>query len=197
MGDRRPRLRIIAGRLKGRRLAPPRWEGLRPTADRLRETLFNVLAESCAGARVLDLCAGTGAVGIEALSRGAAHVTFVDEDDRACALIAANLENCGVGEGYTIVRASIEEVSARLRGGFDLVFLDPPYATRALDQQVVVAARLVTGDGVLVVEHERRRELPLVAAQLGRSRILPSGDSALTFYRRSAVATAGGGGEPA
>jgi 16S rRNA (guanine(966)-N(2))-methyltransferase RsmD len=92
-------MRVIAGTLKGRRLKAPDWDGLRPTSDKLRETLFNILGTRVAGARVLDGYAGTGAIGIEALSRGAAHVTFVERDRRATALIAANLAACGVREG--------------------------------------------------------------------------------------------------
>ena len=88
-------MRVIAGELKGRRLKTPKWEGLRPTSDKLRETLFNVVAQRVAGARVLDMYAGTGAIGIEALSRGAAHVTFIDFDARALKLIAENLRHCG------------------------------------------------------------------------------------------------------
>src|SRR5919204_6249092 len=99
-------MRVIAGSLKGRRLNAPSWEGLRPTSDKLRETLFNVLGARVVGARVLDGYAGTGAVGIEALSRGAAHVTFVERDRRAQALVAANLARCGVSDGYVIIRAS-------------------------------------------------------------------------------------------
>ena len=98
-------MRIIAGSLKGRRLDAPDWDGLRPTSDRLRETLFNVLAPAIDGARVLDVYAGTGAVGIEALSRGAAHVTFVEQDARAARLIDTNLARCGVTERYAIIRA--------------------------------------------------------------------------------------------
>ena len=100
-------MRVIAGTLKGRRLKPPTWDGLRPTSDKLRETLFNILAPRIAGARVLDGFAGTGAVGIEALSRGAAQVTFVDDDRRAQALIAENLAHCGVENGYAIIRATV------------------------------------------------------------------------------------------
>src|SRR6476646_8553978 len=88
-------MRVVAGKWRGRTLKPPTWEGLRPTSDRLRETLFNILAPSIAGARVLDGYAGTGAIGIEALSRGAAHVTFVERDPRAARLIAANLAAMG------------------------------------------------------------------------------------------------------
>src|SRR2546422_1372879 len=97
-------MRVIAGRLRGRRLTPPTWEGLRPTSDRLRETLFNILATRIAGARVLDGFAGTGAVGIEALSRGAAHVTFVERDAKATALIEANLARCEVAPDTRSVR---------------------------------------------------------------------------------------------
>ena len=91
-------MRVIAGSLKGRRLKAPAWEGLRPTSDTLRETLFNVLAPRVGGARVLDGFAGTGALGIEALSRGAAHATFIERDRRAQALIAENLAHCGIAE---------------------------------------------------------------------------------------------------
>src|SRR5688572_11401591 len=102
-------MRVIAGQLKGRRLTAPTWEGLRPTSDRLRETLFNVLAARTEGARVLDAYAGTGAVGIEALSRGASHVTFVDDDPRAVRLVSANLERCGVKDRHAIIRARLAD----------------------------------------------------------------------------------------
>src|ERR1700752_440620 len=97
-------MRVIAGVLKGRRLSSPDWPGLRPTSDKLRETLFNVLGTHVEGARLLDGFAGTGAVGIEALSRGATHVTFVERDRGALALIDANLHHCGLKQGYAIIR---------------------------------------------------------------------------------------------
>src|SRR5512147_1594489 len=126
-------MRIIAGSLKGRRLAAPKWEGLRPTSDKLRETLFNILAPRIEGAVVLDGYAGTGAVGIEALSRGAAHVTFVERDARAAALIDTNLKRCGVTDRYAIIRARFAGTERTPAGGrFDLVFLDPPYGAKEL-----------------------------------------------------------------
>src|SRR3954469_5733663 len=100
-------MRVIAGSFKGRRLKAPTWDGLRPTSDKLRETLFNILAPRIEGARVLDGYAGTGALGIEALSRGAAHVTFVERDPRAIALIEQNLAGCGVAGDYTIRRGDV------------------------------------------------------------------------------------------
>ena len=128
-------MRVIAGTLKGRTLDPPDWEGLRPTSDKLRETLFNVLAPRFIdnrGARVLDGYAGTGAVGIEAISRGAAHVTFVEQDPRACALIAANLQKCGIAKGYAIIQLSVLQAIDRLRSepAFDVILLDPPIRQR-------------------------------------------------------------------
>jgi 16S rRNA (guanine966-N2)-methyltransferase len=112
-------MRIIAGSLKGRRLDAPDWHGLRPTSDKLRETLFNVLAPRIEGARLLDGYAGTGAVGIEALSRGAGHVTFVERDPRALKLIEANLERCGVAQA----RRKRGDVWEKRRGD---EFGDPP-----------------------------------------------------------------------
>lgn len=176
-------MRVIAGTWRGRRLDAPTWEGLRPTSDRLRETLFNVLAPRVADARVLDLCAGTGAVGIEALSRGARWVTFVEHDRRALALIEANLRKCQVSEGYTIERRDARADAAPYRGGpFDIVFLDPPYVQRSLDPWLRAAAAAVAADGVIVLEHASRVASPVVLDGLTRTRSLVQGDSTLSFY---------------
>jgi 16S rRNA (guanine966-N2)-methyltransferase len=174
-------MRVIAGSLKGRRLDVPTWPGLRPTSDKLRETLFNVLQGRLPGARVLDAYAGTGAVGIEALSRGAAHVTFVEQDRRAQALIAANLARCGLGEGggYTIERGPVEDVLSRLEPDYDVVFLDPPYDLADLGPAVTLGVGRLVADGICVLEHAARREAPPAPA-----RRLTSGDSALAFYVR-------------
>ena len=176
-------MRVIAGACKGRTLQAPSWEGLRPTSDRLRETLFNVLAPRIEGARVADVCAGTGAVGIEALSRGATWVTFVEHDRRAVALIEANLRRCALAEGYTIERRDALARTTRLAGGpFDIVFLDPPYAQRSLQPWLDLAAAHLAPAGLVVIEHARRLEAPGAHAGLSRTRQLPQGDSALAFY---------------
>lgn len=129
-------MRIIAGRLKNRRLESPTWQGLRPTSEQLRETLFNVLGGRVEGARVLDAFAGTGALGLEALSRGAREVVFVEQDRRAQALIAANVDRCGAAAGCAIIRAAVTPglTALRDRAGFvpfDIILLDPPYSTTA------------------------------------------------------------------
>jgi 16S rRNA (guanine966-N2)-methyltransferase len=178
-------MRIVAGTLKGRRIAAPTWEGLRPTSDKLRETLFNVLASRIEGARVLDGFAGTGAVGIEALSRGAAHVTFVERDRRAIALIKSNLERCDITDRYAIIPARFAGTARPPDGGsFDVIFLDPPYGARELIEAIEAAAPLVEPQTLLVVEHARRDPAPDSMEKLVRTRVLTSGDSALAFYSR-------------
>jgi 16S rRNA (guanine966-N2)-methyltransferase len=195
-------LRIIGGTLKGRRIQTAAWEGLRPTADRLRETLFNVLAPRIHGARFLDGYAGTGAVGIEALSRGAAHVTFVEQDPRAATLIERNLHHCGVieeppdpgrrarraaaeGQRYAIIRAGFAPATRLLAGtAFDVIFLDPPYGAAELAAALEAAAPLVGEHTLLVLEHAKRDAAPDALEGLSRTRQLVSGDSALAFYVR-------------
>jgi 16S rRNA (guanine(966)-N(2))-methyltransferase RsmD len=180
-------MRVIAGRLKGRRLAGPKWDGVRPTSDRLRETLFNVLGSRVAGARVLDGYAGTGAVGIEALSRGAAHVTFVERDRRALALIERNLAGCGVTSGYTVCGSTLDAAAPQLaRTPFDLVLLDPPYDVSDLDRVVAAAAVWLAPDGLVVLEHATRRPPAGRAGLLACVRRLAAGDSTLAFYVRVA-----------
>jgi len=182
---------VIAGRHKGRRLKSPSWEGLRPTSDKLRETLFNVIAPRVAGARVVDAFAGTGAVGIEALSRGAREAVFIERDPRASALIEENLAHCGIREGYVIIRAPFGRGARDLAAQpgfvpFDIVLLDPPYqqdlGAEAVADVLTEAAPLVAADGLVVLEHRRTADLPAAVARLARSRTIVSGDSALSLY---------------
>ena len=175
-------MRVIAGELKGRRLEAPDWPGLRPTSDRLRETLFNVLAPRIAGARFLDAYAGTGAVGIEALSRGAAQVTFVEQDRRAQRLIETNLARCGVKDRYAIIRAGFVGAAQRLPGPFDILFLDPPYGAGELMEALEAAAPLVRDGALLLIEHAKRDRAPEQVAGLVRGRELVHGDSSLSFF---------------
>jgi 16S rRNA (guanine(966)-N(2))-methyltransferase RsmD len=179
-------VRIIAGRFKGRRLSAPTWPGLRPTSDKLRETLFNVVRDRVDGARLLDGYAGTGAVGIEALSRGAAHVTFVERDPRACRLIAGNLAPLGVDGSYTVERTTLAAALGRSGRSFDLVFLDPPYDADDLEAAVAAGCAALEVEGLLILEHAARREPPGVAGAR-TLRTIRAGDSALTFYAREAA----------
>ncbi len=157
-------MRIIAGQFRGRKLKSPPSLQTRPTSDRLRETLFNILAPRIEGARFLDLCAGSGAVGIEALSRGAAHVTFVDRSRKMCTLIEANLVALAITENkFDIVCGeTLEFLRRRAKDeadSFEIAFYDPPYS----------------------IDH-RKKELGETFGMLHRARILKQGDSCLSFY---------------
>ena len=191
-------MRVITGHYRGRILKSPPSMQIRPTSDRMRETLFNVLAPRIAGARLLDLCAGTGAIGIEALSRDAAFVTFVDRSRKMCGLVEANLDLCNVPEEQTEVvmsdaaeylRRTVEGKGEDWRGGteaWDIVFYDPPYANDYLPVLEAFGAhtgKLLREGGVLIVEHHHKNILKDATGGIRRQRVLKQGDSALSFYQ--------------
>ncbi|MCR4962497.1 MAG: 16S rRNA (guanine(966)-N(2))-methyltransferase RsmD [Firmicutes bacterium] len=151
-------MRIIAGSAGGRRLRAPKGQNTRPTTDRVREAVFSVLADRLAGARVLDAFAGSGAMGLEALSRGAAAAVFLEKDPAAQRVIAANIQAAAL-PGATLYRGAAERLLPRLKTGgavedFDIIFLDPPYNQGWLEKllQIIETWRLLAPDGVLVVE---------------------------------------------
>jgi 16S rRNA (guanine(966)-N(2))-methyltransferase RsmD len=205
-------MRIIAGQYRSRVLAAPAGTRTRPTSDRLRETLFNVLAPRIAGARFLDLYAGSGAVGIEAFSRGAAHVTFVERAPAALKALRQNLERLGITGGLEIcaknVAGFLRSASAagpeseRYEVLFDLAFLDPPY--EAADEYEAALGLLGEGnwpprspnardqrhqglllapDALVLAEHRRKDRLEDRYGALERTRVLEQGDAALSFYQ--------------
>ena len=186
-------MRVIAGKYRGRRLKSPPSLEVRPTSDRLRETLFNVIAPRISGARFLDLCAGSGAVGIEAISRDAAHVTFVDSSREMCELVKSNLELCRIERNLSeVVRVEVADyllrfIAKRPDSGkpFDIVFFDPPYASdyaAVLNLFGAHSSCLLNEDGLLIVEHHHKNDLPGETGSIIRSRILKQSDSALSFY---------------
>ena len=174
-------MRVIAGRLGGRRLSAPRGLATRPTSDRVREALFSALGDVGA-ARVLDLYAGTGALGIEALSRGAAQATFVESARAALAALRENLAALGIEASARVVAQPVGRAVAALEGPFDLVFADPPYAAIAEVPAAFAALRpALTGEARVVVEHASRDAAPSLAGLVPR----PSrayGDTAVTIY---------------
>jgi 16S rRNA (guanine966-N2)-methyltransferase len=186
-------MRVIAGIYKGRRLKSPPSMQVRPTSDRLRETLFNVIAPRIEGVRFLDLCAGSGAVGIEALSRGASHATFVDRSRKMCGLVESNLDLCRIPEEQTeVVNATAEDFLKQDKGRKDrpweIIFFDPPYKNDYLEVLRLLATQaraLLDKDGVLIIEHHHKTELPQKVDALTRVRLLKQGDSALSFYQMS------------
>jgi 16S rRNA (guanine(966)-N(2))-methyltransferase RsmD len=187
-------MRVIAGQYRRRTLRSLPGLEIRPTADRLRETLFNVL---CAGnpaalaeSTWFDLYAGTGAVGIEALSRGARMVHFVESSKVAAELIAGNLKSLGIASGFQIVKIEAEKALRQLEAAgsvADFVFLDPPYPmqdeyTKTL--KALAKSKLLSERSVVIAEHEKRFDPAEAFGELWRYRKLVQGDAALSFYRR-------------
>ena len=182
-------MRIISGLYKSRRLksAPP--EGTRPTGDKLRETLFNILGETVRGCTFLDGCAGVGAIGIEAISRGAALVVFVERSRNATKMIRENLAALGIKEGFRILDMELNKalaVSARDGIGFDVAFVDPPYDSDDIYDDALARladGKLIVESGLAVFEHSKKRELPKATGSFTKVRVLRQGDSGLSFYR--------------
>jgi 16S rRNA (guanine(966)-N(2))-methyltransferase RsmD len=182
-------MRIIAGSFRSRTLEAPAGMATRPTSDRLRETLFNVLAPRIEGANFLDLYAGSGAVGLEALSRAAAHVGFVERAPAALAALRKNLDRLAVTVGFRVHAAGVGAALRKMRPGaaFNIVFLDPPYdATEEYAATLGLLggnqAGLLAPDAVVIAEHRRKEKLEDRYGQLLRTRLLEQGDAALSFY---------------
>jgi 16S rRNA (guanine966-N2)-methyltransferase len=187
-------MRVIAGQFRRRPLRSLRGQEIRPTTDRLRETLFDVLCagnpDAIAGKCFFDLFAGTGAVGIEALSRGALPVIFVESSAAAATVIAQNLRSLGVNSGFELLRTSVAPALRRLQQqalAADVVFLDPPYHLHeAYSETLAALAKIPTlhATTLVIAEHDRKFDPGESHGALRRFRKLEQGDAALSFYRR-------------
>jgi len=181
-------MRIIAGQYKGRRLKTLEGLHVRPTSDRLRETVFNIIASRIVDARLLDICAGSGAVGIEALSRGADAVVFIEQNRRAHQNISDNLKHCGILDGVRVINrdalTALKYLSERPEQ-FDLMYFDPPYDAELYSPVLwlLSKSRLLSATGWLLVEHRRQNPLQESYGALHRFRELPQGETQLSFYR--------------
>jgi len=188
-------MRVIAGEYKSHRLSALPGMKTRPTSDRLRETLFNVLAggdpSALSGTVWLDLFAGTGAVGIEALSRGARHVIFVDSGKTAVKVIRENLKSLGIRGGFDIVESDMRRSLRQLDSSgtiADYIFIDPPYADSDAYTQTIEflsQSQILKENSVVIAEHDKRFDPGDLFESLRRTRILKQGDSTLSFYRLS------------
>jgi 16S rRNA (guanine966-N2)-methyltransferase len=184
-------MRIIAGTYRSRALIAPPGMATRPTSDRLRETLFNVLAPRMEGAAFLDLYAGSGAVGLEALSRAAGRVTFVERAQPAIKTLRANLSALGVESGFRVHAGSVASFLRSCGGdAFDVVFLDPPYDAETEYETALrllggASARALNAGAVVIAEHRRKQRLDDAYGRLARTRLLEQGDATLSFYAAS------------
>jgi 16S rRNA (guanine966-N2)-methyltransferase len=184
-------MRVIAGKYRSRRLAAPEGMQTRPTSDRLRETLFNVVATSVADSVWLDLFAGSGAVGIEALSRGARSVYFVETNSRAARTIRENLASLGIEEGFEVIEREAATALRMLDSQAvvcDFCFLDPPYRKMGDYEQILgflSQSRLLKPESLIIAEHDKHFDPGQVFGSLRRQRVLRQGDAVLSFYRLS------------
>ena len=186
-------MRIIAGEFRSRRLKTLRGPSLRPTSDRLRETLFDVLGDTVAGSIWLDCYAGSGAVGLEALSRGAAQVIFLEQGRASARILRENIAALGVADRTRVLETSVAQGLGRLAASWKnqglrtaFVFLDPPYRQEAECQRALLllaSLDLVTPSTLVIAEHARRAPPPATCGRLVRIRLVEQGDSALSFYR--------------
>lgn len=183
-------MRVIGGAAKGRRLKTPKGQAIRPTADRVKEALFNILPRDLSGARILDLFAGSGNLSIEALSRGAAHAVLIDSSEQSAAIIRENLRHVGFtaqAEVWVAPAARSLRSLARRSDSFDYIFLDPPYDRKLAGDSLELIARcdLLRTGGALVIEHSARE---LLNESYGGLRLHDQrryGDTRLSFYKVS------------
>jgi 16S rRNA (guanine(966)-N(2))-methyltransferase RsmD len=185
-------MRIIAGKFRSRQLKSLKGLALRPTSDMLRETLFNILGPRVEGSRFLDLFAGTGALGIEAISRGAISAVFAENQRAAVRLIRDNLASLEINMEARIIASAVAPALAKLQSehaaAFDFIFLDPPYGNEK-DYEATLRAlensSLIAESTIVIAEHHKSFELPASLGQFERVRVLRQGDAALSFYRLS------------
>ena len=184
-------MRVIAGTHRGRRLCRPQGSAIRPTSDRVREALFSIIGNRLVNSRFLDLYAGTGAVSIEAVSRGAAHVACVESDVEALKLLRRNVVDCGIAEHMTIYAHRVQHFldrPDRWEGPYHIMFADPPYAmthefTTLLSE--TVTSRLCAADAWLIIEHANKTSVPSSLGCATRTRHYRYGDTALSLYSMS------------
>lgn len=185
-------MRVISGTAKGRRLFAPKSMAIRPTSDRVKESIFNIVGNVVDHANVLDIFAGTGALGIEALSRGAKEAYFIDSSNEAINLINKNLQATGLKDSATVIRSEAEKALKRLAKeevDFGLIFLDPPYRISVSFLNAILfmlASQLLSPDGLLVFEHDAKAQvIEVEGLKIESTRTY--GDTAVTFYRKEGI----------
>ncbi len=179
-------MRVITGSARGVQLKTPEGMQTRPTTDRVKEALFSIIHFDIPGAKILDLFGGTGQLGIEALSRGAASATFVDQSEAACKLIKENLRRTKFEQKGRVVRADYLEYLSRCREQYDIILLDPPYAEVFLENALkrIAEIDILQSGGIIIAERPLGKELPWEFEGFTRSRDYKYGKILLTLYRK-------------
>ena len=179
-------MRVISGKARGVNLMTPKGDKTRPTADRVKEALFSIIQFDLPGAKVLDLFGGTGQLGIEALSRGAKHATFIDHQEDACRLIKENLKRAKLESDGMVIRSDYLQYLNRCKDKFDIIILDPPYAEVFLENalKVITEIDILQSGGIIIAERPLGKELPWDFAGFTRSKDYKYGQILLTLYRK-------------
>lgn len=178
-------MRIVAGEFRGRKLHTPKGVQIRPTTDRVREAIFSIIASRIPDANVLDLFAGTGALGLEALSRGAAQAVFVDRGPEAIRLIRANIELCRAQSRARALQGSVLQVIQRLANQeetFDLIFMDPPYGKGYIEETLLQVGKVSCAEVLVMAEHHIKDILPQNTGEWVKTQERRYGDSAISFF---------------
>ncbi len=179
-------MRIIAGELKGRKLAAPKDDSVRPTTDKVKEAVFSMLMPYVRDSVVIDLFAGTGSLGLEAISRGAKRAYFVDRDRRSIALIRENVQHCGVEDRAVILCSDHASALSRIHDTADIVFLDPPYKAGLMTEcfQLLRSSGIVPEGGIVVAEHDSHDQMPDEVAGFTRIRNRRYGKIGISVYEQ-------------
>lgn len=178
-------MRVTGGIGRGRRLKVPAGSRVRPTSDKVKQALFNILGDRATDSVFLDLYAGAGGIGIEALSRGAARVTFVDASRDSLNVVKQNIEQMGFGDRAEVILSKAEAFLSKPSGPFDVLFLDPPYAEAIQPLlEAIAGAGILKPDSIVIAEHFRKQPSPERAGELTLYREARYGDTVLAFYRR-------------
>lgn len=180
-------MRVITGSARGKRLETLEGEQVRPTSERVKESLFNIVQFDLEGRRVLDLFAGSGQLGLEAVSRGAARAVLVDSAKESIGVIQRNVSHCGFGDRVDVVQSDFSAYLARNRQKFDLAFLDPPYRKGLLQQALPLVAQIMNPGGTIFCEHPVDEQLPEEAGEFCAVKSYRYGKITLTMYRRKEV----------
>ncbi len=180
-------MRVITGKARGIQLKTPEGMLTRPTADRVKEALFSIINFDIPGAKVLDLFGGTGQLGIEALSRGAASAVFVDAREESCRLIRENLKRTKLEQDAKVIRSDYLDYLSRCREQYNIIFLDPPYAEVFLENAIkrITEIDILQSDGIIVAERPLGKELPWEFEGYARSKDYKYGKVLLTIYRKA------------
>ena len=179
-------MRVTGGTGRGQRLKVPAGDRVRPTSDKVKQALFNILGEKVPGAAFLDLFAGAGGIGIEALSRGAERVVFVDGSRESLEIVRHNIEQAGFGARAEMVLSKTEPFLKKRSGPYDIVFLDPPYAVEMLPLlQLIAASDVLKANAIVITEHFKKQVSPVTAGVLALYREAKYGDTVLAFYKET------------